>query len=363
MRILMCMFLILSSLVAAQSAPADSRQEVYSYIDQYKEIAIEEMLRTGIPASIKMAQAILESGAGRSYLATNANNHFGIKCGKYWDGPTSFREDDDFDHKGNLKKSCFRAYDDVASSFRAHSEFLMDPRKEYRYGFLFQLNPTDYEGWAHGLMNAGYATNPKYALILIKLIEDYRLYDLDQGFSAPVLTSAHEIEDNVHTINEAKARASESTRVDKSHTKSSRTTKNQKSNAKVKSKTDFIGIAKSYTVRKQNNIRMIKADAGDDLSLIALEMGLDIQDLLRFNDYIYSSDQVLEDDAVVYLASKKSKYKGQRSTHRVKQGDSMEKIAQQYGIKLNALYKRNKMKSGTQPKVGAKIYLSGRKKS
>ncbi|MEL6390503.1 MAG: glucosaminidase domain-containing protein [Bacteroidota bacterium] len=149
------------------------------YIDQYKVIAITEMQEYGIPASIKMAQAILESNSGRSSLAMESNNHFGIKCGKDWIGKKAYREDDDYEN-GLLVKSCFRAYDDPALSFRAHSQFLTNPKSQ-RYKFLFELDPYDYKGWAKGLRKAGYATDPNYPSKLIGIIERYELYLLDLG--------------------------------------------------------------------------------------------------------------------------------------------------------------------------------------
>ena len=148
-----------------------------TYIEQYKTIVLNEMERVGVPASIKMAQAILESGNGRSTLARQSNNHFGIKCGSTWNGETVYRHDDDYKN-GLLVRSCFRAYDDPADSFIAHSDFLVGNK---RYAFLFELPQTDYRSWARGLRKAGYATDPNYANKLINLIEKYELYHLDMG--------------------------------------------------------------------------------------------------------------------------------------------------------------------------------------
>lgn len=144
------------------------------YIDRYKGIAIEEMNKYGIPASIKLAQALLESGNGNSYLATRANNHFGIKCGGTWNGKSVNRPDD-------TNNDCFRVYNDPEQSFRDHSQFLL--RK--RYENLFTLKKDDYKGWAKGLKAAGYATNPRYPELLIDLIERYNLQQYDRA-EAPV---------------------------------------------------------------------------------------------------------------------------------------------------------------------------------
>lgn len=147
--------------------PAFSQQDssVQSYINQYARLAIDEQLRTGIPAAIKLAQAIHESGAGKGDLALRSNNHFGIKCKSNWTGPKAYHDDDE-------KGECFRAYDSVFFSFRDHSDFL---KGSSRYAGLFKLEPTDYRGWATGLKEAGYATNPKYPQIIIRLIETYSL--------------------------------------------------------------------------------------------------------------------------------------------------------------------------------------------
>ena len=163
---------------AANGSFENQDNPVVTYIDKYKEIAQSEMSRVGIPASIKLAQGILESNSGQSTLAQKANNHFGIKCGKYWEGGTFYREDDDFKN-GKLIKSCFRKFSSPTHSFMAHSDFLTNLGSQYRYGFLFDLDPLDYESWAHGLKSAGYATDSKYAYKLISIIEKYQLYLYD----------------------------------------------------------------------------------------------------------------------------------------------------------------------------------------
>jgi flagellum-specific peptidoglycan hydrolase FlgJ len=141
------------------------------YIQTYKDLAISEMKRTGIPASITLAQGLLESGNGNSKLAKDANNHFGIKCKSGWAGKSIKIDDDEL-------QECFRAYDKVEDSYKDHSDFLIG---NARYGFLFKLNPTDYKSWAYGLKQAGYATNPKYPDIIIGAIDKYALYQYDSG--------------------------------------------------------------------------------------------------------------------------------------------------------------------------------------
>jgi uncharacterized FlgJ-related protein len=150
---------------------------VEEYVSRYHVLAVEEMNNYGIPASIKLAQGILESDSGRSELAVNSRNHFGIKCKRYWIGPTYYHPDDDFCPDGNLIDSCFRVYRSVEQSFRDHSVFL---RHSSHYAPLFQLETTDYRSWAKGLQSIGYATNPRYAQILIRLIETYDLDRFDR---------------------------------------------------------------------------------------------------------------------------------------------------------------------------------------
>ena len=150
-----------------------SQKSTEMYIEKWTEECIMQMQEHGIPASITMAQGILESGSGSSDLATQANNHFGIKCGSEWEGKKFFKDDD-------RKNECFRVYSNAKASFEDHSLFL----KKSRYASLFELSPTDYKGWAHGLKKCGYATNPKYPQLLIELIEKHKLYELDKGIQA-----------------------------------------------------------------------------------------------------------------------------------------------------------------------------------
>ncbi len=153
-------------------------QNTHPYIEAFQDLAMHEMDRTGIPASITLAQGIIESAWGKGVLARSSNNHFGIKCKQEWAGQAFHLEDDDFDSEGNLVKSCFRAYEDAAASYLDHSDFL---KKGKRYASLFDLDPTDYVSWARGLQAAGYATDPEYANKLINKIEEYQLYRFDYG--------------------------------------------------------------------------------------------------------------------------------------------------------------------------------------
>ena len=172
-------FLMGASLFLFTAANAQKKELVTNYINTYKELAIEEMKRTGVPASITLAQGIHESGAGNSKLAAASNNHFGIKCKSNWKGETVKHDDDD-------KNECFRKYPSVIDSYKDHSDFL---KNSPRYAFLFAIDPTDYTGWANGLRQAGYATNPKYPQALIKIIEEYNLQEYTTLALTPSNTS------------------------------------------------------------------------------------------------------------------------------------------------------------------------------
>ena len=163
------------------------------YIRTYADIAVEEMKRTGIPASIKLAQGLLESSIGMSPLCTEANNHFGIKCGNEWTGREMYREDDDYGLNDVLTKSCFRVFDSGHDSYIAHSEFIMNPVKAFRYGFLFSIPTDDYQSWARGLQSAGYATDPEYANKLINLINRHQLYQYDYAHLFNELVTSVEV--------------------------------------------------------------------------------------------------------------------------------------------------------------------------
>ncbi len=168
----------LSSLSINAGSPYFAEKVKLDYINEYKDIAIAEMYRTGIPASIILAQGLLESQAGTSDLAKNANNHFGIKCKSYWQGNTYFHKDDDYDKNGNLIKSCFRYYDSPIESYVDHSNFLM---QSPNYSGLFELPKEDFAAWAWGLKKSGYATDKSYAVKLIKLIQEFELYKYDKA--------------------------------------------------------------------------------------------------------------------------------------------------------------------------------------
>ena len=292
------LLLILPVLGSSQSVNQED------YIREYREIAIREMTRTGIPASIKLAQAILESNSGQSELARKARNHFGIKCGGGWDGPTYYLLDDDYDDNGNHVRSCFRVYRHAEASFIAHSEFLRDPAKSARYGFLFRIPPTDYKRWAKGLRKAGYATNPRYPELLIGLIERHRLdqYDLISPDALDKLAGISRI----------------------------------------------------------NDIRVAHARADESLEDIAARTEIPARRLVKYNEGLYTAVQPLPENTLVYLQPKRHFFRGKQKWHRVEEGQTLATISQLYGIKVDKLRHKNRIPPTHEPRVGERVKLRWR---
>jgi len=308
--------LVLAAFLMTISAFAQpSQQDFERYVEKYKELAIREMQRAGVPASIKLGQALLESDAGRSDLARRANNHFGIKCNNDWDGKTFKKKDDDYNDEGEHIESCFRVYEDAESSYRAHSEFLRNPKKRLRYGPLFELEPTDYKGWAEGLRKAGYATSPTYSKVLIEVIERYRLYKYDHM-----------------------------TRLDKSDEPIANN-----------SDTDLA----TYLVT--NDVKYVLAREKEPVAEIARRTQTSVQTLTSYNENIEAATQELEKDTKVYLQPKRSAYRGKETYHTVRRGETMFEIAQDYGLKLDKLYERNRMNTGMEVAYNEKVKLKGGK--
>lgn len=288
---------------------AETRQE---FIRKYKHIAIKEMERTGIPASIKLAQGILESGCGSSNLSTKAHNHFGIKCHD-WVGETFHMDDDEADE-------CFRKYKNPEQSWIDHSTFLTS---RPRYASLFTIPTTDYKAWAKGLKAAGYATNPIYAERLIKIIEEEELHKFDRLITKP----------GGHTISAEEYAASS-------------TPQNRPGNIPYKKREEM-----------RNGIICIETQEGDTFEKIASYYGIKLKKLLGYNDKTASS---LEPGQIVYLKNKKSRAARGYEFHRVKDGDSLYDIAQEYGVRIKNLKKYNYMGENSQPVEGEKIFLRGK---
>lgn len=284
---------------------------VIEYINKYKDIAISEMNRSGVPASIKLAQGILESGAGLSDLATEANNHFGIKCHKEWIGPSVTKDDD-------AANECFRKYEHAHQSFVDHTNFLTS---RPRYADLFKLPITDYKGWAYGLKAAGYATNPKYPELLIKRIEDYELHKYDQGFTGLIGLAAN---------NPNPEQAIQPNNI-------------------VPQPIQKAG--KWY----QNGVLVIKTDNEETLLGLANRLNIHPYKLQRLNDF--EPDYISKAGDLVYLKAKKKK--GPVVSHIVQQTESIAQISQMYGVRKSSLLKYNNLVEGEEPEAGTVIFLKG----
>ncbi len=335
-------------LLAAEFAVGQNKVPQYeAYIETYSGIAVEKMNQYGIPASITLAQGILESGAGQSPLAVNANNHFGIKCHD-WTGP-SIRHDDD------EKQECFRKYKHARESFNDHSIFLTT---RSRYDFLFKLDKTDYKAWAKGLKEAGYATDPNYPARLIKIIEDYELYKYDKlsdGKSKNTYLTEEKTE-NIPPKPQSKPEEAQITENVQSNnnTTTSNTAGNKAPKVYYSEKT--IGLVTPYfshDVKEINGVKYVVAVENDSYESIAEEFGLKVREIYSINDV--TSPAKLEAEEIVYIRPKKAT--STVTFHVVQPDETMRDIAQKYGIKLSVLYKKNNMQEGVRPMIGQRIML------
>lgn len=326
--------LLAFGLASASVASAQERMTREEYIQQYKKLAVEQMEIYGIPASIKMAQALHESDNGNSRLARLANNHFGIKCKSTWTGQT-------IDHDDDAPGECFRKYGSPAESYLDHSEFL---DKSARYQELFKLDPKDYKGWAYGLRKAGYATNPKYAEILIKIIEDNRLYLLDEGkdINEPLLAE----ETRPHQPAEP-AREPEPVHREPQQTAGTVDVDNYS--------VSVSGRGGKHTVYHNNGSQFILTAAGDTYASIASEFGLTVPKLIKFNDLDGGGD--LTPGTMLYLKTKSKRSENGKLIHIAKEGESMHSISQTYGIRLKNLCNINRRTKDSEVKAGQQIRL------
>lgn len=276
-----------------------------NYIDKYKDLAIEGMLKYKVPASITLAQGLLESGAGTSELTVKGNNHFGIKC-HGWTGRTVYHDDD-------VHNECFRAYDNAFQSFEDHCKFLKNGK---RYSSLFNLKVTDYKGWANGLKAAGYATNPQYAQKLIGIIELYKLSQYDTAKGYDKFMAQHSGKDKPVTKE-----------------------------------------APLHSIHIFNKNYFLQARAGDTFEMIGKEIGISYKKIAKYNERDVNSR--LEPNEIIWLKKKQKradKSYGDRP-HIVKAGESMYSIAQYYGIRLKSLYKLNKMSPDDGIYVGQQLRI------
>ena len=303
--------ILLFAIGTVAMAGGQKKMTPQEYIANYKDEAIKEMKRTGIPASITLSQGMLESSYGNSYLARKANNHFGIKCHSDWKGAKVFKDDD-------AKDECFRKYKNALASFKDHSDFLTNRK---RYAFLFQLKPTDYKAWAKGLKKAGYATNPKYPSLLINLIEKYSLNQYD-----------------------SKKRQKKKVNSKK------------KKKGKKETESDFNIKIKSRIQLSDNYVKFIEVQEGEGFESLSKITGVSVKRLMKYNERTYKSVAVGEK---IYIQPKKKRAKLKYYT--VKKVDTLYRISQQFGVSVKSIVKRNRLQKEESVRIGQQLKLKGRK--
>ncbi len=308
------------------------------YVEQYKDCAIAEMQSAGIPASITLAQGILESDCGDSYLATEANNHFGIKCHD-WQGERVYHDDD-------KSGECFRKYSSASESFADHSLFLTSKQ---RYSSLFELDKTDYKAWARGLKEAGYATDPSYADRLIAIIEEMNLHEFDLQQSVTARSN------ELATLGEEADRVVEASEVAEKAALPETTPK-----VRIRSDASFvIDLYEPHTVQYNNGVRYVQTRRGDTMEGIALEFHLMVSELLSYNDM--SSAGEIGRTHFIYIRPKHNRAHSDCERHTVRRNDTPWSVAHKYGIKLKKLCKYNNITADEHLPIGHELYLRGAK--
>lgn len=296
---LFCLLFFVATL--ANAATAKKIPSYEKYIKTHSAMAVEQQRKHHIPASITLAQGLLESGAGQSDLARRSNNHFGIKCHTDWNGGRVYHDDD-------MRGECFRKYKRVEDSYTDHSKFLKRPR----YESLFRLKITDYKGWARGLQKCGYATDRAYANKLIKIIEDYELYRYDTGKA--VRTAHHKEKVPQQTVKRVR-----------------------------------------YAIYKTYGLLYVYAKDGDSFEQIAENTGFSVRELKKYNEV--PEDFPLQKGDIVYLQKKKKRADKPNYDHVVQIGESMHSIAQKYGIQIKSLYRMNRKDRDYVPEEGDVLRL------
>lgn len=307
--------------------PAQSSADIEAYIERYKNTALRHEREYGIPASITLAQGILESGAGKSALASNANNHFGIKALGGWSGPVYLAKDDE------VGLSRFRVYPSSDESFKDHAKVLQNSP---RYSRLFDFSVFDYRGWANGLQKAGYATSPTYAKALIGYIEAYSLYAVNGGVKlrkgkTTVITKTITVEELV-VLDEVRMDDNE-----------------------VSEEEEIVKEAVRKFVVDINDVRCAVLYPGETLAALALRYDIPMEKLLEYNET--TSEKDINAGDIVFIEKKKKKYNGSQDYYRVREGDTLYKISQQFGIRLNNLLKINDMSIFSPVREGQRIKL------
>lgn len=334
--ILILSILTISSCSSSRSARTAGAPNGYSvknayvsdYIDTYSALAVSEMRRTGIPASITLAQGMLESDYGRSRLATEANNHFGIKCHNTWKGASIKHHDD-------KRNECFRKYRKAEESYYDHSDFLTSTS---RYRSLFDFSVTDYRSWARGLKKAGYATNPDYANMLIRKIEEYELWRYDSGRQVSARSTPGP--DSAEVVADAFSNGNKNNNIGTTLSPDSE---------------NFIVPGRVSRIKENNRIQYIVVTDGDTRQSIEKDFGLLGWELSKYNEL--EKDFNIFPGQILYFQPKRDKAEPGKEVHTAVSGDTMYSLSQKYGIKLKKLYEMNRMEDGREPSAGDKIWL------
>lgn len=314
--------------VQAQQDPV-----VLAYISTFKEMAIAEMQRTGVPAAIKLAQGIHETAAGQSELVKKSNNHFGIKCKSTWTGPSVSHDDD-------ARGECFRKYEAAENSYKDHSDFL---RGNKRYAFLFELDPENFEDWAYGLKRAGYATNPKYPVILIKLIKDYNLNDYTLVALGKMKAEEVYAKNNQLPVLQQPAVSSPANNPDMENSMAVM--------AKISPAPVSVYPEGEFRI---NDTKVVYAKKGTPFLAIANQFNVPLKRIFEFNDDL-PEEEVVEYDQLIFLQRKRKT--GATAFHVVEPGETVYDIAQKEGIRLESLLEYNLLKETMDPAAGEKLYL------
>ena len=320
-----------ASLSASAQSPWNQRYQ--DYINRYKDVAIQEMQRYGIPASITLAQGLLESGAGQSELCRKGNNHFGIKCHNSWNGRT-MRADDD------RRNECFRAYDSAEESFRDHSDFL---RYRDRYKFLFDFQTVDYKSWAYGLKQAGYATDPSYAAKLIKCVEDYGLSRFDRmTVEEAMAEGGSEAERPVAAVEEEQIPDSP--------------LKIEAGELYTGSAGEEYRFSLTRTLYSRNGVPFVYAVEGETYASLAKRYHLLEREILKFNDVSRGAEIHAGD--IVYIEPKKAKAAAGLEKYIVgEEEETFHTICQRFAVKEKSIRKLNGLPAGYQPREGDELIL------
>lgn len=372
-KIFLLIALVNVSLLTTVAQTNSVKEKTEAYINSYKDLAIQEMVRTGVPASIKLAQGILESQFGESTLAKNANNHFGIKCKTEWTGDKIFQDDD-------AKGECFRVYKSAEESYRDHSDFL---KTRPHYSFLFKLELTDITGWAYGLKRAGYATNKTYPEKLLRVIEDYQLNQYTmQGIAmmenktVPIVATVQNTTASNVAIEQTATPAIKNEPIIKNDAQKTTVVKEETEAPQAELQTATTSIEKikpteetdkkstAVTEEKKtvaypegiftiNHTKAIHAKEGTSLLALAHQYDISLSKLFEFNEL--AEIDILDMDRVLFIEKKQKR--GASDFHEVTVGENLHDICQKEGIRMDSLLEYNKLKKDSQLSAGQKLLL------